>query len=523
MRVRGKTVKKTTEEYQLELNVKFNGNIICLEEYILSSTKIKHKCLKHNFEFDSTPNCVLRSKTGCLLCGKELTHDIRSIGDKKYKEMLKEKFDGNIENLEPYITINTSIKHICHKHNYIYMTTPQSILYNTEYGCKYCANEVIREKEIKGIIQFKKEVYDLVGDEYEVTGEYINYSTPLHFIHHAENNINHEFDMAPAVFKRGARCYCCNSINKVIIGYNDLWTTHPSLCEHLLDKNDGFIHSKSYKKLLNWVCPNCGKVFEQAVSNVIRNNGLSCHYCSDGISYPNKFIYNLLNEFKNDLDYLEREYSPDWCVFKDTKARGKYDLFFIYKLQKYIVEMDGGFHYKEYNNVVPLEYIKARDIEKEKLATEHNIVLIRIDCNYTYPENRFNYITNNIMNSYLASLFELSNINFEEINRKCENSVVIETGDLWNNGFTISEIKEKLNLGLTTIRSYLLRCNDLGYTNYNPVDSFNRSVGTKVKYLVTGKIYNTIEKAHEDTGVAKNTIYRHARNITKTSHNWEFV
>lgn len=523
MRVRGKTTKKTTDEYQDELNNKFNGNIICLDDYILSNIKIQHKCLKHDYIFLSTPQCVLTSSTGCLLCGKELSHSKRAIGDDKYKEIIYEKFNGNIECLETYKTINTPIKHMCHKHNYIYITTPQSILYNTTYGCKFCALEIIQQKQSKGIEQFKKEVYELVKDEYIVEGDYINYHTPVHFIHNT-NNETHEFDMTPAVFMRGGRCYCCNPVNKVVVGFNDLYTTHPDLCNYLLDKNDGYKYSKSSKESVEWVCPQCNTHFKQIIADVVKCNNISCPCCSDGISYPNKFIFILLNEFIDEIDYLEREYSPEWCIFNNTNTRGKYDIYFIYKGMKYIVEMDGGLHYKEYNNnSLSLAEIKERDKEKNNLALQNNITIVRINCDYDYPENRLEYIVNNIKKSILSDIFDLTNVDFNEINKKCEKSIIIKSGELWNEGYNSKEIRELLNIGETTVASYLKRCANMGLITYDKTLSFNRSVGTKVKYLPTGKVYDTVISAHNDTHVAKNTIYRHARNITKTAHDWEFV
>ena len=46
--------------------------------------------------------------------------------------------------------------------------------------------------------------------------------------------------------------------------------------------------------------------------------------------------------------------------------------------------MDGGFHYSKSNNV-----ICENDIVKDNLAAEHNVTIIRIDCNYDKIGNRF--------------------------------------------------------------------------------------------------------------------------------------
>ena len=50
--------KKTNEEYKKEIQDRFDGNIIALEPYINSCTKILHKCLKHNYEYYAKPYLV---------------------------------------------------------------------------------------------------------------------------------------------------------------------------------------------------------------------------------------------------------------------------------------------------------------------------------------------------------------------------------------------------------------------------------------------------------------------------------
>lgn len=55
--------------------------------------------------------------------------------------------------------------------------------------------------------EFVKEVYDLVGDEYSVLGEYIGANTHILMKH---NTCNHEWDIKPSNFLSGKRCPECN-------------------------------------------------------------------------------------------------------------------------------------------------------------------------------------------------------------------------------------------------------------------------------------------------------------------------
>lgn len=55
---------------------------------------------------------------------------------------------------------------------------------------------------------FKKEVFELVGDEYDVLGEYINALAHILIRH---NKCGNEYPVAPAKFLYGNRCPICSS------------------------------------------------------------------------------------------------------------------------------------------------------------------------------------------------------------------------------------------------------------------------------------------------------------------------
>ena len=55
--------------------------------------------------------------------------------------------------------------------------------------------------------EFKKEVHDLVENEYTVLGEYINNSTKIKIKH---NKCDYEYEVRPRDFLQGYRCPKCN-------------------------------------------------------------------------------------------------------------------------------------------------------------------------------------------------------------------------------------------------------------------------------------------------------------------------
>lgn len=82
--------RKSHEQYLLDLKDK-KIDVMVVDEYINSSTPIKHKCVKCGYEWYSNPTCVLNSK-GCPHCAM-------SKGEKSIKDWL---IDNNIEYYSQY-------------------------------------------------------------------------------------------------------------------------------------------------------------------------------------------------------------------------------------------------------------------------------------------------------------------------------------------------------------------------------------------------------------------------------------
>lgn len=156
---------------------------------------------------------------------------------------------------------------------------------------------------------------------------------------------------------------------RVIKGENDLWTTHRKLALLLKNKEDGYTVSFGSHKVLEWICPNCKNIIIRSV-NEVHNHGLSCKFCSDGISFPEKYIASLLAQ----LNLLfKRE-----CLF-DWSGNKRYD-FYIPKLSL-IIETNGIQHYKDNVFHRSLEEEIKNDFIKKELALKNGIkYYIQLDC-----------------------------------------------------------------------------------------------------------------------------------------------
>lgn len=259
-------------------------------------------------------------------------------------------------------------------------------------------------------------------------------------------------------------CPVCRN-TYVIAGFNDIATTSPEMVKYFTDSDYPKMHSISSNKKTTVRCPDCGYIKITSPNAMTRN--FACPSCSDGISYPNKFVREVLNQLHLDAVY---EYQPHWA------KPYFFDNWFQHEGFEYIVEVDGGYHYertkkdalfqKKYKNTTRNDQIK------ETLASQHNIKVIRIDAFQSEPD----YLKASVMKSELAELFDLSSIDWCMCDKKALASKMIESCKLLNENYSVDDISKKLQVGTCSVRNYLKRGRKLGLCNYGdesyiPADS----------------------------------------------------
>lgn len=269
-----------------------------------------------------------------------------------------------------------------------------------------------------------------------------------------------------ALLQQKHGCSCCS--NKTIVkGINDIATTNPEMVKYFVSIEDVYTHTYGSGEKALMKCPDCGHEREMKISTLYVN-GFSCPRCGDGISYPNKFMCNLLSQLKEQKQIIDfkTEYSPRWITPK------RYDFYFEINNKKYIVEMDGGLGHGNRNYSRSSEKIieQSKDLDnyKDELANEHNIEVIRINCDYYKAVNRFNHIKNNVIHSKLNELFNLKNIDWNKCEEfGCKNLMKLVC-DYWNKDNDISYVEKETNLGRNTITRYLKSGTNLGLCSYYP-------------------------------------------------------
>lgn len=277
----------------------------------------------------------------------------------------------------------------------------------------------------------------------------------------------------------GNICPVC--VNKVVMaGVNDVATTCPDIASLLLYPSDKLKYTANSSKKTYFKCPRCGNIIYASFNHVYRC-GLQCSKCSDGISYPNKFVYNFIEQVSN--LYLSKGYefkfktekSFDWSTnyqHRNKKLSGKkiYDMY-IYDYN-IIIENQGEYHYKnnKFNGLTgsrTLEEVLENDIIKKNLALSNGIQeshYIVLDC----AKSNMDYIKASIMSSNLPNLlgFTEDQIDWNECNKFATSSRVYEACELWNNSIlTKQEIADKMHMNKSTVNTYIKRGQELGIIN----------------------------------------------------------
>jgi hypothetical protein len=143
------------------------------------------------------------------------------------------------------------------------------------------------------------------------------------------------------------------------------------------------------------------------------------------------------------------------------------------------------------------------DNEKDRLAIENGIIVIRIDC----EPSEFGYIKNNILKSTLYYYLNLSKIDWDYINLMSLKSRIVESCDLFNKKISISKIAKNYKTSTNTIRAYLKRGIKIGLCNYishitSDDGRFKKGNGAKSIICLTN---NTIFNSIKDGAITMNT------------------
>lgn len=385
--------------------------------------------------------------------------------------------------LSKYKNTRTKIHVRCDVCNYEYDVSPNTLI-NTHYGCPCCA----------GVLKIKVNDFEKILNEHNLLlVDDVN-----------ENDFNSKLNMKVRckicnyefttnynrVSSQNSSCAVCKN-KKVLKGYNDIWTTNPEVAKLLLNKEDGYKYTYSSNKKVFWKCPYCENIMLKTIGDVYQH-GLSCTNCSDGISYPEKFIKNFLSLCNINYVYQKQF---EWSNNK------KYD--FYLPNENLIIETHGMQHYKENSCFTNRTLFEEQENDKYKhdLALSNGIKnYVVLDCRYS----KCDWIKDSIINSTLSTICNVNfkNINWNQIDIKSRDSLVYKTCELYNKGISKIDILNELDISETTYCKYLNIGTKNNLCNYNGTEIWKecgRKMGIAsrkpVLCVTTNKKFDSIKSA----------------------------
>lgn len=272
------------------------------------------------------------------------------------------------------------------------------------------------------------------------------------------------------LLKKVSRCpYCSNS--KVLVGINDINTTHPEIAKLFKNEEDKHKYTAGSHQKVVFKCPICGDEREVVIINAV-THGYTCLKCKDCTSYPNKFVLNVILQIyeKNNLDKqsIIREFPIRWdehtfVSWKPINKRKKKNMIYDIFLQdkNIIIENQGGQHFVD-TNFSKYEQQKENDIQKEFLAKRKGIqYYIKIDC----TESKKEYIKRSIMASELPQLlnFKESDIDWDKAEEYARFSLMIRAYILYyKENKTIKEISSEIYIPQNRVEAYIEKVINMG-------------------------------------------------------------
>lgn len=357
--------RKTNEEFVNEVFALTNGAYEVLSEYKNAITKVRfiHHCIScNNFRFEMTPNDFLMGKR-CSKCSgvyrrthKEFVSEVESIFGKDTYEFL-----GSFKNIKSPITT----KHL--KCGYTWNPIA-SILIDKKKSkppCPYCN----WGSKILNTDSFKDLIFNIVKNEYEVLGEYINSDTKVKMRH---VTCGHIYDVSPYCFiHMNNRCPNC---------FGGVRKTQNEFEEKIYEiVGDEYIVLGNYinyhtKILMKHNIDGCNRIFEVSPSSFIRGNTrCSCGKFSKGEYKIGKILQS------NNIKYSS-QYMFDDCKNVNS-LRFDFAIFDKNNTLKYLIEYDGEQHFRSveyWGGDDYFNYTKLNDQIKNNYCKEKSIGLYRI-------------------------------------------------------------------------------------------------------------------------------------------------
>ena len=269
--------------------------------------------------------------------------------------------------------------------------------------------------------------------------------------------------------------FCCHNA-PAMLGFNTIWDTDRWMVDLGVSEEDAKTHRKGSSKKIRVICPDCGKEKNIVVYSLYTRKSIGCT-CGDGQSYISKYVRSLLDQLN--VDY-ETEVKHEWNRYINPKnnklTQARID-FIVYKDGRVIpIEADGAWHRKDNSmSGITAKFQQCIDKQRDENCLKYlGEETIRISDEGDIREN--------ILNSKLNDIFDLTNINWNKCEKFALSNLVKEVCDCWNNKEeweTTIDIANKIKCSSVTIVKYLKKGTRLEMCNYNAKEEYKKTLFKK--------------------------------------------
>lgn len=233
----------------------------------------------------------------------------------------------------------------------------------------------------------------------------------------------------------GGKVGCAVCGHRIIVpGINDIATKKPHWIRFFKEPKDATKYGVYSRSVIKAICPKCGRERESCITSM-QDSGIGC-ICSDMFSYPEKFIYSMLDQLGLNFIYQLSKTTFKWCKNK------RYD--FYIKGKNIIVETHGCQHFYESPRGRTLQDEQSNDELKMKMAFENGFTsenYIVLDCR----KSDIDKIKEAVVNSQLLNKlgFTEYDVDWYECNNFATNNMTKLLCEFWESYKT--EEKQELN------------------------------------------------------------------------------
>ena len=223
--------------------------------------------------------------------------------DEQFKKEIFDLVGNEYTFLDPYVNTHTKLRVKHNKCGNVYKVQPSH--FSRGSRCPFCSG-----KAKKTDTEFKKEAFDLVGDEYTFLDPYINARTKLRVKH---NKCGHVYEIQPYAFLQGKRCPKCFGKHKKTDA--DFKKEIFNLVGNEYVFLDSYVNAYTKIRVKH---NECGNVYKVKPNNFL--NGSRCPYCFGTFKKTN-------GQFKQEIyDLVGDEYVfLDPYINDGTKLRVKHN------------------------------------------------------------------------------------------------------------------------------------------------------------------------------------------------------